>query len=619
MIAPMKKFLLVLLGKDAQSAPLQLRKLGIVHIEKFESRGESCAALENTLKNVQTARAILTSNTDKKKKTSSVQRIDVDELVAQVNESHAAIASLQDLVSELKREVDRIKDWGDFAPSLVTDLEKDGFPVKLFECQAAQLALLPSGADYIRLSAPKGKARFALAGGAPLPSEFEEFRLPAKNLDALRKKIAESEKDLGDRLSELTDLAPHCEALDREMARVESALTVERLRAGMPQDEALRYLLGYVPEKDADTLKAEAVKRGWAIAIDDPAADEVPPTKVENSPLVRIIQPVFDFLGTVPSYREYEISFWFLIFFSFYFAMIFGDGGYGLIIFAAAAGMLVKSRKRGKPLSDFGRLLFVLGGATIAWGFATATWFAIPFDSLPRFLQVFSIPALNGANPDSGTNTKILCFIIGAVQLSIAHLKNIKRDFPNLKFLAQIGSLIMVVGMLDAVLNLVIDAARFPLYGWALALIGGGFILVFVFGNWDGNLIRSILEGLKGIIPTFLGTVSVFADIVSYIRLWAVGLAGLAISQTVNGMAVNMLGPSAGGIVAFLIGGVVALILIFVGHTINLLMSVLSVIVHGIRLNMLEFSSHLGMEWSGYKYEPLSESAEDGNAQENTL
>jgi V/A-type H+-transporting ATPase subunit I len=127
-----------------------------------------------------------------------------------------------------------------------------------------------------------------------------------------------------------------------------------------------------------------------------------------------------------------------------------------------------------------------------------------------------------------------------------------------------------------------------------------------------------MMEGLKGIIPTFLGTVSVFADIVSYIRLWAVGLAGLAISQTVNGMAGEMFGPVTGRIIAFIIGAFMGVILIFVGHSINFLMSILSVIVHGIRLNMLEFSSHLGMEWSGYKYEPLSEPAGDSKTQEKT-
>jgi V/A-type H+-transporting ATPase subunit I len=260
---------------------------------------------------------------------------------------------------------------------------------------------------------------------------------------------------------------------------------------------------------------------------------------------------------------------------------------------------------------DFLKLVFLLSGTTILWGLATGTWFALPFDSLPGVLKTLSIYAFSSANPDSGTNVKIFCFVIGVVQLSIAHLKNIKRDFPDPKFLAQFGSLAMVIGMFNAVLNLVIDANRFPLTSPALAMIGVGFFLVLAFGNWNGKFFSSLLEGLKGIIPTFLGTVSVFADIVSYIRLWAVALAGLAISETLNGMVVKLLGDPAGRVGAFILGFFFSLILLVVGHSLNFVMSVLSVVVHGIRLNMLEFSSHLGMEWTGYPYEPLSEPAED--------
>jgi V/A-type H+-transporting ATPase subunit I len=80
--------------------------------------------------------------------------------------------------------------------------------------------------------------------------------------------------------------------------------------------------------------------------------------------------------------------------------------------------------------------------------------------------------------------------------------------------------------MFNAALNLVIDAVRFPIQSWALACIAVGFLLVFLCRQWNGKFGSSLLESLKGIIPTFLGTVSIFADIVSYIRLWAVGLAG---------------------------------------------------------------------------------------------
>ncbi|HWR11257.1 MAG TPA: V-type ATPase 116kDa subunit family protein [Rectinemataceae bacterium] len=615
----MKKFLLVLMEKDARAAPLYLRKLGIVHLERFQSLGESCATLDTALKSALNAKGILTSSRDKKNKAKPDASVQVMELIVSTLEGQAAISSLLERISELKRETDRIRNWGDFTPELFEKLREYGLQIRLLEGQPQQLAEIAEEVDYVRLSAPKGKVRIALLDAAPTPVGFEEFRLPALPLSRLDREISECEKSVAEKKAELRRLSTNVATIDAEIRRIESTLTIERLRAGMPRQDALRYLAGYVPAKVADSLMAEAGRRGWAIALDDPADDELPPTKVENNAVVRMIQPVLDFMGTVPNYREYDTSLWFLGFFSLYFAMIFGDGGYGLILLGIAIAMFTKSRKAKKPLSDAGRLLFVLSGMTILWGFLTGTWFAIPYESLPGILQNMSLTALNGSNPDSGTNTKIFCFIIGTLQLSIAHIKNIKRDWPNIKFLAQVGSLCMVVGMLNAVLNLVIDASRFPLQGWALALVGGGFILNFIFGNWDGSLLRALLAGLKGIIPSFLGVVSVFADIVSYIRLWAVGLAGLAISQTVNGMAINLLGPTGGSIVAFLIGGLVGLVLLFVGHGINLVMSVLSVLVHGIRLNILEFSSHLGMEWSGYKYEPLSESAEERKAQENII
>ena len=135
-----------------------------------------------------------------------------------------------------------------------------------------------------------------------------------------------------------------------------------------------------------------------------------------------------------------------------------------------------------------------------------------------------------------------------------------------------------------------------------ISVIGVGFGLSFIFSNYEGSLGASILESCKNIVSVLLGVVNVFSDIVSYIRLWAVGLAGGAISATVNDMA----GPMLGGAIIFL--GV--LLLVF-GHGLNMILNVLSVIVHGVRLNTLEFSSHLGMSWSGFAYEPFCETAEN--------
>ena len=196
--------------------------------------------------------------------------------------------------------------------------------------------------------------------------------------------------------------------------------------------------------------------------------------------------------------------------------------------------------------------------------------------------------------------------MLALIQLSIAHLKGIIRFIRSPKCLGELGSLLMVWGMFFVVLNMVVKVPVF--FGVetmglpVIAIIGVGFLLSFVFANYEGSLGASILDSCKNIVSVILGVVNVFSDIVSYIRLWAVGLAGSAISSTINDMA----GPTLGG--ALIFAGI--LLLVF-GHGLNMILNVLSVIVHGVRLNTLEFSSHLGMSWSGFSYEPFCESADN--------
>lgn len=610
MIAPMKRFTIVVTSHDIDSAPIYLRKLGIAHIEPLIGTGQHYLNLEQRKKDAELAQIILSSYRNKKDVSSAQSTLSAETLIARTIEANSYITSSQDSIADAEKEFERIRSWGNFSLELFSNLKLQGIQFKLYEGLEKNLAEIPASVDYIRLAAPKGKVRIAVISAEEIPSSFVEFRIPSETSNDLRNRIASEREKTKQVQAELTELSKSIEMVEKEIQRIDAEIKIETLRSGMPRDEELAYFSGYVPAREAEKLKKEAKKQRWALLIDDPSDEETPPTKIENPPAVSIIQPVFDFLGTVPNYREYDISAYFLVFFSLFFAMIFGDGGYGVLLLAGSLYMFAKSKKQKAPIGEFNKLLFVLSLVTIIWGFATATWFAIPYTSLPPLLQKLSIPAISSNNPDADTNIKIFCFILGMIQLSIAHLKNIRRDFPDPKFLAQLGSLLMILGMFNLVLSLVIDSQRFPIPEWALALVGGGFLLVFLFGNWNGTLLGSLLEGLKGIIPTFLGMVSVFADITSYVRLWAVGLAGLAISQTVNGMAVGLLGPS-GKIVSFIIGGVMGLVLLFVGHALNIVMTVLSVIVHGIRLNVLEFSSHLGMEWSGYKYEPLGETAEN--------
>ena len=155
----------------------------------------------------------------------------------------------------------------------------------------------------------------------------------------------------------------------------------------------------------------------------------------------------------------------------------------------------------------------------------------------------------------------------------------------------------MLIGIYYLVLNLVLDADKYPLPRYVVWLVAGGAGAVIFFSQQEGKFFEGVLRGVGGILTTFLDGISAFADVISYIRLFAVGLATVEIAKSFNGMASDM-GGSAFGIVG-------AVLVLALGHSLNLAMGALSVVVHGARLNMLEFSGHLGMEWTGIPYTPF--------------
>jgi V/A-type H+-transporting ATPase subunit I len=398
------------------------------------------------------------------------------------------------------------------------------------------------------------------------------------------------------------------------MKVLEKDIEFENIYSGMEIEagdtsHAITWLTGFIPSNEAQKLTELSKKEHWALLISEPAEEDEVPTKLKNNKFVSLIYPVSDFLGTVPGYREYDISGWFLLFFCVFFGMIFGDGGYGLLLSAVAVFTILKTVMSKKPVNPALNLLLLLGITTTIWGTVTCTWFGLTPQQLPDWIKNLSIPLLSNAtsviSPEKEAwvkeNMQVFCFILALIQLSVAHIKGIVRNIKSLKLLGELGSLLMLWGIFNIVLNMVVNAERFPILNEAMILIAAGFGLSFIFSSYEGNIVQSILSSLKNIVSVLLGVVNVFSDIVSYIRLWAVGLAGSAISLTVNEMA----GPTLGGFIIFL-----GIILLVFGHGLNMVLNVLSVIVHGVRLNTLEFSSHLGMSWSGFKYKPFSETVE---------
>ena len=638
MIVPMKKVSLVVLNNERKDALTQLKKVGVVHLEQIDGSSEQLSLYKEASNNAVAANAILSDIKVAKKKSfsSTVKTLSNDEIIDKckhiIDISDKKKKLLEEIASDAA-EIERFANWGQVDIEDFAFLKEKGISFKMYEIPEDKYGLIDEKLTTICVNRIKKIVRFLLIDASEdrpegLPPEAFEVPMPVLSTKDLAKRVEDNEAEISKIEEELKAETVYISQIQDFKSNLESDIQFETIYSGMGQENSgkttdLAWLTGYVPIDSFDKLKDCVTKNSWAMAASDPTEEDNVPTKLKNNKFVSLIYPLTDFLGTVPGYHEYDISGWFLLFFCVFFGMIFGDGGYGLLVTIASLVLVLKSLFQKKSVSPLMGLLLLLGLSTVAWGTVTCTWFGLKPEQLPAWLTSLSItPISNAAGSDyrlylpwntevgltTGQNLQIFCFTLAFLQLSVAHLKGMARNRKSLKVLGEFGSLLQIWGMFYVVLSMVVSSALFPLglvvnnipVGTiAIALVGGGFALSFIFSNYEGNIGASILESCKNIISVLLGVVNVFSDIVSYIRLWAVGLAGSAISNTVNEMA----GPLLGHAITF----IAFVALIAFGHGLNMVLNLLSVIVHGVRLNTLEFSTHLGMSWSGFKYNPFAE------------
>lgn len=632
MIVPMKKVSLIVLGDKKTAALKKLRKLGILHIEISEGSGERLEQLASDIALLENA--VFTVG---KSKGESMEPLSVDEaleIARQVQElseeQKACVARKVTLIAELER----LKEWGDVDPVHLETLKHSGVDVTLYEIPTSVYNRLET-VQTVCLQKTKSSVKcLAVVEDSEEMASLSQYRLelPTQSTDDMKQELENLTARVQSIEETMNGFARYGDSLQNAVKSLQKETEFEVYATGMAEEcleaEAgkqvtVSYFKGYIEAEKLDNLKREAGKNGWGLIAEDPTEEDAVPTKLKNNKFVSLIYPLTDFLGTVPGYFEYDISGWFLSFILIFFGIIFGDGGYGLLISAVAAALILTSIFKKKPVAPAFLLVGLFGVSTILWGTLTCTWFGLSADQLPVWLQNLSVPVISNVYADklwhpfwvqgdvgltTAQNLQIFCFSLALVQLTVAHVKGAIRNRKSLKMLGDIGSILQLIGIYYIVLSLVVNPQVFsfglviagiPVGTVAIALIGVGFVLSFVFANYEGNLLKSILASLTNIVSVLLGVVNVFSDIVSYIRLWAVGLAGAAISATVNELA----GPLLGNFLFM----IVAIVLLVFGHGLNMILNVLSVIVHGIRLNTLEFSSHLDMSWSGHKFKPFEE------------
>ncbi len=267
MIAPMEKFILVVLEEDASAAPLQLRKLGIAHIDSLAGAGEAFVALEKRLSDAGKAISLLAGLPRSQSGSPSGTLPDGESAIRRALAADAEIASIQAEQAAIVGEMQRVAGWGDFDPALVARLAEEDIALRFFEGPAKKIKEIAPEVEYFRFASAKGNVHIAVLGAGELPNAFLPFSLPREGYSSLAARNAELERRSAALRGELASLAKGLPAMEKAAKRIGADLTIERLKSGMPREERLRYLTGYVPAKEAPRLAEEAKRRGWDLAM----------------------------------------------------------------------------------------------------------------------------------------------------------------------------------------------------------------------------------------------------------------------------------------------------------------------------------------------------------------
>lgn len=608
MIVPMSKVYIVTQTREQDKLLDAMGTVGVVHVAPIDPA--KAVAHDDTLDaiaEVDMAIRIL-EGIEPKGKGPDVSPLDAArEAIA----LHKAVLDEREQLASLHRQADQLAMWGNVELTTLNALRETGLDIRFYTVQEQDVPTLEAECLEVLTLSSQGVliAVIDRAGKFVAPEGAQSVAWPAKDLPTVKSEaqsldtsIKENDQLLAELAVRLQDLKNYRQSLDTE------ALLCITQRSGL-HVSSLFALQGWVPSTKAGSLSHELKALDIQAAVDvvEPEEEEEPPTLIQYPKWAMPIKALFDMLGTLPGYKEMDLSPFFMVGLPLFAAMLIGDAGYGLIL--AGAGLLFYKKlvkAAGRPSAD---LLIIFGVVTMIWGILSANYFGITPQSLKDagFESGGDVMASIGLlwrwDGEAARNLVMkISLLLGCVHLVIAHLRRVVELWPNVRAFAEVGWIIILSDMMALIWFLMfIGADKVPPIVGLILLIGLGCV------TWcsepHSNPVKRILTGFASSILPLLGT---FSDIMSYIRLFAVGLASYYIADAFNGLGAQVAQS------ATWLGG--APIVIF-GHALNLGLAAIAIFAHGVRLNMLEFSNNVGVKWAGYAYQPFTRNDRTSNGE----
>ena len=600
----------------------KLRNVGVLHVATLEEGDANLELVREKIalqaridKQIETAQALIAAYNSAKGITpltpAPAGNLSLDEgleLLARFEALQAEAVALHQNVTAAERELQRMAPWGDYSAERLQHLADAGYRIGFYTC-ADRLYKTEWEEQYnaFVVNDSTNTTYFVTVTHEPIADiEAETFEMSKLGSHELQAELEAAQMAYAEKQAEIRNFAvANVEDLRRLTLQVGEIIDIDRVHINTVKaaDNTVMLLEGYCPTDTVETLEAMLKAEGVYYESAEPTAEDNVPIKLRNNAFIRLFEPLTGMYG-MPNYNEYDPTPILGPFFLLFFAMCMGDAGYGILLILF--GLALKFDKIKIAMFDgMGSIITALGVVTAVVGVFLGTAFGIDLynaEFVPAALKSVMIKGeLMGFDIQM-----VLALIIGVFHICLAMTVKAICYTQRDGFMANLsnwGWLLLIVGGIATAILAMMKVLSPEITQWVIIAVGAISALgIYIFNDPKRNPLINIGAGLW---DTYNMVTGLLGDVLSYIRLYALGLAGGMLGGAFNDIACMILGenPNIGSWIGFIV------IIIF-AHILNLALSALGAFVHPLRLTFVEYFKNVGYEGKGEKYAPLSRKVE---------
>ncbi len=615
MIVKMSRYDFVLLATQSNDFIARLRELGLVDItttgwEPKEQDRQLVSDIERCTKAVEQLKEFSESEQmqhDAKPYPTGEEAFDVYvDLMQRKSALTGDIARLEKMSEELEP-------WGEFSAELRDKLSAQGVVLRYFIASTGDFdenaEAWGEAHTLVEIARSSTSVYFVVvaSNNEDVALDAQEIKMPAMDYRKAEAEAEECRQELKAMDADFSRCAKSLDLIKKELSKLSYRLQEVKIRGTAEEaaDGSLVVMEGWAEadrSKEVDALLEEYP--GVVYIKSEPSEEDNTPVKLKNNRFARL----FELIGgmyALPKYGTLDLTPFFAPFYMLFFAICLNDAGYGAILFALGLALFLKG---GESMRQAASLTMICGGATTLFGLYTGSLFGLSIPDMLGYESIAESPFLDFQNDFFS-----LALALGVVQILFGMFLNIcfkAKYFGITKVFAQLGWFIILLSACLAgglqMLNpeWVIPGFTTSSTAFYVAL-GVGAVMMLFLSDLKRNPIVNFAGGLW---DTYNNITGLLSDVLSYIRLFAIGLSGGVLAQVFNSLAMGLTGLDA-GIEQFGLGTIFQILgataILLVGHGINLFMSSISSFVHPMRLTFVEFYKNAGFEMTTRAFEPL--------------